>query len=159
MTSSSLNVGWAEINSTGGTLTAVATYDYTIGSAVQYAVGVPQTQPLQYMTFPVNNDTVNQLNTAYGIANPSSQAITVKAALVGQDGTVIEDVTLPQLNPGTQMAAYVYQAPISGPTNFKGSLVLRGQNGATFVAVALNFNQSLLTVIPLIPGKAPGVPN
>jgi hypothetical protein len=157
-TSSATAAGWAEIDSTGGTLTAVATYDYTVGSVVQLIVGVLQTQPLQYMTFPVNNDTTKQLDTVYGIANPGSQPISVKLALVGQDGTMVADITK-TLNPGTQIATYLYQTFFSGPTNFKGSLVLRGQNGATFVAVALNYKQNLLTVIPLISGKAPGVPN
>jgi hypothetical protein len=156
-TGSAAKAGWANISSTGGTLTAVATYDDTVGSVVQSIVGVPQAQPLQYMTFPVDNDTANQLDTVYGIANPGTQPISVKLALVGQDGTVIDAITK-NLNPGTQIATYLKQ-DFSGRTNFKGSLVLMGQNGATFVAVALQYKQNFLTVIPLISGKAPGVPN
>ena len=149
--------GWAELDSMGGVLTAVATYDYTVGPTVYSAVGVLQTQQMQYMTFPVDNDTTQQKDTVYGIANPSSQPISVKLALVGQDGTVIDDITV-QLDPGKQIARYLKQ-DFSGRTDFKGSLVLRGQNGALFIAVALSYNQNILTAIPLILGKAPGVPD
>jgi hypothetical protein len=156
-TNNATKAGWAEVDSTGGTLTGLATYELTVGSVVQAIVGVLQSLPLQYMTFPVNNSTASQLDTVYAIANPSTQAISVKLALVGQDGTVISVITK-NLNPGTQIATYLKQ-DFAGVADFKGSLVLIGQNGATFVAVALQYKQNLLTVIPLISGKAPGIPN
>jgi hypothetical protein len=62
------------------------------------------------------------------------------------------------LLPGEQKARYLWQ-DLAVRANFKGSLVLRGQSGASFVAVALLQKQGLYTVIPLIPGKAPGIPD
>jgi hypothetical protein len=120
-------------------------------------VGVLQSQPLQYATIPVDNNSSQSKQTAYVIANPSSQTIAIKLALVGQDGTVVNDTVTVTLGPGQQVATYLWQT--LGVTNFKGSLVLRGQNNATFVAVAFVEKQGVMTAIPVISGKAPGVPN
>jgi hypothetical protein len=156
-TGSPVTAGWGQLDSTGGSLSAVATYEYVVGSILQTMVGVLQSQPLQYATIPVDNDTSQSKQTVYAIANPSSQTIAIKLALVGQDGTVIDDTVTLTLLPAQQIARYLWQD--LGRTNFKGSLVLRGQSGATFVAVALVEKQGVLTVIPVISGKAPGVPN
>ncbi len=156
-TSSPLKVGWGLLDSTGGILSAVATYEYAVGAATQILVGVLQSQPVQYATIPVDNDSSRGKQLAYAIANPSLQTISVKLALVGQDGTVVDDTVAVTIGPQQQIARYLWQD--LARSNFKGSLVLRGQSGATFVAVALIDKQGHLTVIPLIPGKAPGVPN
>jgi hypothetical protein len=42
---------------------------------------------------------------------------------------------------------------------FQGSIVLRAQGGGTFVAVAFVWNQQVFTVMPVISGKAPNIPN
>jgi hypothetical protein len=105
----------------------------------------------------VDNNTSQSKQTVYAIANPSSQTIAIKLALVGQDGTVVDDTVTVTLLPGQQIARYLWQD--LARTNFKGSLVFRGQNGATFIAVALVEKQGVMAVIPLISGKAPGVPN
>ena len=95
--------------------------------------------------------------TAWAVANPGSQSITVKLALVGQDGSVLDDSVTITLGPGQQIARYVSQD--LPRVSFKGSLVLRGQDGAMFVAVALWQKQGILTEIPIIPRRFPGVPN
>ena len=145
------------MDSTGGSLTGVATYENVVGGIMQNMVGVLQAQPFQFATIPVDNDSSNGKQTAYAIANPSSQTIAIKLALVGQDGKVVDDTVTVTLGPGKQIARYLWQE--MARTNFKGSLVLRGQSGATFIAVALLDKQGFLTVIPLISGKAPGVPS
>jgi sugar lactone lactonase YvrE len=156
-TGSPVTAGWGQLQSTGGSLNTVATYEYVVGSILQTMVGVLQSQPLQYATIPVDNDTSQSKQMVYAIANPSNQNIAIKLALVGQDGTVVDDTVTVTLLPGQQIARYLWQD--LARTNFKGSLVLRGQSGATFIAVALVEKQGLLTVIPLVSGKAPGVPN
>lgn len=150
-------VGWGRLESTGGALTAVATYEYVVGGRLQTIVGVLQAQPLQYATIPVDNNSSQDKQLVYAIANPSSQTITIKLALVGQGGTVVDDTVTVTLPPGQQVARYLRQ-DLTRP-DFKGSLVPRGQSGATFVAVALVEKQGLFTATPLIAGKAPGVPN
>ena len=120
-------------------------------------VGVLQSPLLQYATIPVDNDSAQNQQMAYAIANPSSQTISIKLALVGQDGSVLDDSITVTLGPGQQIARYLWQD--LSRMDFKGSLVLRGQAGAMFISVALSEKQGLLTVIPLIPGKSPRVPN
>jgi hypothetical protein len=149
--------GWGQLESTGGLLTGMATYEYMPGSTVQTIVGVLQSQILQYATIPVDNDSSQSKQIAYAIANPSSQTITIKLALVGQDGVVVDDTITETLGPGEQTASYLRQE--MARTDFKGSLVLRGQAGASFIAVALLDKQGFLTVVPLIAGKASSVPD
>lgn len=149
--------GWGQLESTAGSLTAIATYEYAVGASTQCMVGVLQSQPLQYATIPVDNDNSLGKQMAYAIANPGSQTSSVKLALVGQDGTVVDDTVIVTLGPGQQVARYLWQD--EPRLKFRGSLVLRGQNGRTFVAVGLLEKQGSFTVIPLIPVKAPGVPD
>jgi len=153
-----VEVGWAEIDGTGGTLAAVATYENAVGSATQSMIGVLQSQAVQYMTIPVDDDNIQNKQTAYAIANPSSLTIAIKLVLVGQNGTVVDDSVTLTLTPGQQISGYLLQ-DFAAATTFKGSLVLSGQNGATFAAVALVDKQGIYAVIPLISGKAPGIPN
>jgi len=155
--SSPLKSGWGRLESTGGSLNAVATYENVVDGKMQYMVGVLDSQPIQYATIPVDNDESQGKKVAYAVANPGSQTIFVRVAMVSQNGTVVSDFTNLQLGPGEQMARYLWQDQV--PAQFKGSLVLRGQNGQTFIAVGLIEKQGLFAVIPLIPGKAPGVPN
>jgi sugar lactone lactonase YvrE len=150
--------GWAELDSTGGSLTGVATYEYVSGGILQYVIGVLQSPLLQFATIPMDNDNTQAQQMAYAIANPSSQTISIKLALVGQDGTVVDDTVTVTLSPGQQIARYLWQ-DLPARTNFKGSLVLRGQAGASFTSLLLLQKQSLFTVIPLISGKAPGIPD
>jgi hypothetical protein len=154
---SATKTGWGQLESTGGFLTGVATYEYMLDSKIQTMVGVLQSQTLQYATIPVDNDSSQGKQTAYAIANPSGQTIAIKLALVGQDGVVVDDTVTVTLGPGEQIARYLWQE--TARTNFKGSLVLRGQEGAGFIAVALLDKQGLLTAIPLIAGKASSVPD
>ena len=150
--------GWAELGSTGSSVTGVATYEYVSGGILQYMVGVLQSPLLQFATIPVDNDSTQAMQMAYAIANPSSQTISIKLALVGQDGTVVDDTITVTLGPEQQIAKYLSQVLPTRAT-FKGSLVLEGQAGASFSAVGLLQKQGLFTVIPLISGKAPGVPD
>jgi sugar lactone lactonase YvrE len=154
---SSVKVGWARLASTGGSLSAVATYEYAVGPVLRTAVSVPQSQKLQSATIQVDNDSTQGKETAWAIANPGSEVISLKLALVGQDGSVLDDSITMTLGPGQQIARYVWQE--LARVDFKGSLVLRGQAGAVFIAVALSERQGVLTDIPIIPGKFPGVPN
>ncbi len=149
--------GWARLASSGGSLSAVARYEFAVGSFLKTAVEVPQSQPLPDATVQVDDDSVLSKYTAWAVANPGSQPITVKLAFVGQDGSVLNDSVTITLGPGEQIARYVSQD--LPRVSFKGSLVLRGQAGATFVAVALSQKQGVLTEIPVIPRKFPGVPN
>lgn len=138
-------------------MSAAARYEFAVGPVLSIAVEVPQSQPLQDATVQVDSDSAVSKDTAWAVANPGNQSITVKLALVGQDGSVLDDSVTITLSPGQQIARYVSQD--LSRVSFKGSLVLRGQAAARFVAVALSQKQGLLTEIPIIPRKFPGVPN
>jgi hypothetical protein len=71
------------LESTGGSLTGVATYEDVSGGIMQYIVGVLQSPLLQFATIPVDNDNTQDKQMAYAIVNPSSQTISIKLALVG----------------------------------------------------------------------------
>ena len=106
----------------------------------------------------MDNDNTQAQQMAYAIANPSSQTISIKLALVGQDGTVIDDTVTVTLGPDNRSQGTCGRIFRHART-FKGSLVLRGQAGASFTALLLQQKQGLFTVIPLISGKAPGIPD
>jgi sugar lactone lactonase YvrE len=154
---SPIKTGWAQLHSTGGPLTAGAIYEKLVGTVLQARVGVPQSQFLQFATIPVDNDSILSKQTVYAIANPGTRSISVKLALVRQDGGVLDDSVTVTLGPGQQIARYVWQD--LSRIDFKGSLVLEGQAGGMFIAIGLSQRQDFLTVIPLIPGKSPGVSN
>ncbi len=105
----------------------------------------------------MDNNSLQGKQMIYAIANPGSQTIDVKLTLVGQDGAIVDDSFHVPLGPGEQVARYLWQD--LNRTTFKGSLVFRGTGGATFVVIALVEKQGHVTVIPLISGKAPGVPD
>ena len=148
--------GWAQVASAGGQISVSATYERSAGGTIETLVGVLQSEQLEFATIPVLNDTAQDRQTAFAIANPTDQSISIRVALVGPDGTIVDDTTLVTLGPRQQAARYVWQE--FARTNFKGSLVFRGQAGATFIVVALTDKQGLLTVIPVIPGKADKIP-
>jgi len=150
-------VGWAQLQSKGGSLAAVATYEYATGGKTVTAVGVLQAEPLQSATIPVDNDDSQGKQVVYAIANPSDQLVSIKLALVGQDGTVVSDTVAITLGPHQQVARYLWQD--LAVTRFKGSLVLRGPGGQSFFVTPLLEKQGTYTLIPLISGKARGVPD
>ncbi|PYV13389.1 MAG: hypothetical protein DMG07_14720, partial [Acidobacteria bacterium] len=149
--------GWARLESLGQSLTALATFRYVAGGTVQTIAGVFQSQPVRFATIPVDNDDTQDQFTGYAIANPSTESITVKLALVDQNGAVVDDTVTFTLGPGQQRARFLHQD--LDRLRFRGSMVLRGQGGKTFVAVALLQRLGRLTVIPVTPEKAAGVPD
>jgi sugar lactone lactonase YvrE len=154
---SSAKAGWARLEANGESLSGVATYEYVVGDTLYTMVGVLHSRPLTYATIPVDNDDSQSKQAALAIANPSDQSISVRLALVAQNGNLVEDFLLPSIGPREQVAQYLYDW--TNRHDFKGSLIVRGVNGATFVAVPLCDKQSVLTALPLISGKAPGLPN
>jgi sugar lactone lactonase YvrE len=48
--------GWAQVESSGGTIYCVATYEYVLAGTLQSTTGVLPSQPTQYATIPVDYD-------------------------------------------------------------------------------------------------------
>ena len=145
-----VKVGWGQLETTTGLLTGTITYQYLVGPRVRTVSGALQSQLVQSAAIAVDNDSSQGTEVAYAIANPSNQSISVELDLVQPDGAINDHIVL-NLGPGGQTARYLWQdLPCA---SFQGSLLIRGQAGANFIAVALIDNQGLLTAIPLISGK------
>jgi hypothetical protein len=69
--------GWARLTSSGGSLSAVARYEFAVGPVLTTAVEVPQSLPLQVATVQVDSDGARSKYTAWAVANPGSQFIKI----------------------------------------------------------------------------------
>lgn len=152
--------GWAKVEFEEA-LSGVATYKFTDGGGTVTALaGVLPSQPMQFATIPVNDNVDQTPVTAYAIANPTDQNLTVKICYVDADGSVVDDTVTFQLAPGEHIARYFYQDfDHLGLTGFNGSMVLRAQGNGRFIAVALIQDQDLFTVTPVEARKALNIPN
>jgi hypothetical protein len=124
-------------------------------------VGVLESPLVQFATIPVDNDTDAGRRVGFAVANPSGQAVTVKVALVGEDGNVVTDVSPPDLNPlgpGRQVAKFMDEI-FPSLEDFRGSMALRAQGTGRIVPVALLLRNGLFSALPVIPEKASKVPN
>ena len=152
--------GWATAEFWEGNLAGVATYQFNSEGTITALAGVLPAQPMQYATVPVNDNAGQQRLTAFAIANPTDQALTVYVCLVDDEGVVVDDTVTIQLQPGEQKAKYFVEYFKSiNPWEFSGTAVFRAQDGGTFIAVSLIQNQTLFTVAPVGSGKAPDIPD
>jgi hypothetical protein len=152
--------GWAKAEFREGNLSGVAAYQFDDGGTVTALAGVLPAQPMQFATIPVYDNAGQQRLTAYAIANPTDQELTVNVCLVDDEGVVVDDTVTIQLSPGEQIARYFMEDFTAiDPWEFSGTAVFRAQDGGTFVAVSLIQNQALFTVAPVGSGKAPDIPD
>jgi hypothetical protein len=150
--------GWARIDDLVGKLGGVASFQSTSAGGQRSAAGVFAAQPTRFATIPVDNDDSQQKYTGYAVANPGNASICIRVAVVDEDGIVLDDTVTITLGPGQQIAKFLHQ-DLPTRLRFRGSMVLRGQGGTSFVVVALHQNQGRLSVVPVILGKAPNVPD
>jgi len=150
-----LKVGWARLESTGGTPSGVATFQFVSGGKLAGIAGVLASDLVENVVIPVDDDVAAERITGYAVANPGSETITIRVLSFKEDGTAGAAFQSITLGAGQQKAQFVYQDPAAGQ-KFKGSVVLSGQNGKKFSIVALVQYQGLYTAIPVIPTKAPG---
>jgi len=143
-----ISIGWVQLESTGSSLSGMATHEYISGAKTESLFNVPQSSPLNFAVIPVDIDKNLDKLQAYVITNPNSHAISVNIMSVAQDGTVVGDSVVINLGPGEQTSRYLTWDLAS--TKFRGSLVIRGQRGQTFVVLALLVKQGVFAAIPLI---------
>ncbi len=152
-----VKTGWARVDSSGGTLGGVATFQLTSGSNLAAIAGVLSSSAIPYATIPVDNDGGQNRYTGYAIANPGSDAISVKLVVVDQDGKIVNgSLNTIDLDAGQQTAGFLHQNSPSLLT-FEGSVVMIEKSGKKFAVVALVQNQGLFTAIPVISDKAPTI--
>jgi subtilisin family serine protease len=155
-TSGDTTTGWAKTTTSGGLVGGAATFSYAPGGAIQTVAGVLTSSAVSAATIPVDDDVSQQRFTGYAVANPGTGSITIKVVTVNTDGSVGTTLTPITLDAGKQTAGFLFQDP-NASQKFRGSVVLIGQDGAVFSAVALVMNNGLYTAIPVIPSKAPNI--
>ena len=151
------DTGWARVESSGGTLGGVATFQYAPGGTLAGIAGVLAADSVQFATIPVDDNHSQGRDTGYAVANPSStDTLNIKVQTVKADGTLGATLSQITLGPGKQTASFFWQDPAASQ-QFQGSVVMIEQSGKKFAVVALVLNQSLYTAIPVIPAKAPSI--
>jgi len=151
--------GWGRVESSGGTIGGVGTFEFSQGGKLTTIAGVLAGNLVNVATIPVDNDGAQSRFTGYAIANPSNANINVKIDIVNTNGTLHQTLTLPQLNPlgpHQQVARFIHQ-DVASLLTFQGSMVLIASTGESFSVVALVLDQNLITAVPVIPSKAPGI--
>jgi hypothetical protein len=148
--------GWARIESSGGQIGGVATFQlFDSNGNLTTAAGVLSADAVSAATIPVDNDNAQNRQVGYALANPSNVPLTIKAVVLDNAGNVQKSFTI-QLAPGAQTAAFLWQNDASF-LKFRGTLVLISQSSTNFSVTSLVQNGSLYTAIPVIPSKDPNV--
>lgn len=151
-----LKAGWARLESAGGAVSGVATFQLVTGGKLATIAGVLGSETVENATIPVDDDVAANRYTGYAVANPGTDSVTIKVVTVKQDGTAGATLANIVLGPGGQKAQFVSNDPAASQ-KFQGSVVLMGQGGKKFSVVALVQNQGLYTAIPIVAAKAPGI--
>ena len=155
--------GWARIEGAGGPIEAVATFQLVLGGTLQSIAGVLASQPTECATIPVDNSEAEERFAGFAVANTSDGDISITVFTLNEDGAILDQISPPELNPlgpQEQVARFLHQEGyLPSRINFKGSMVLAVSGGEKFGVVALIQNQGIFTAIPVIPTKAPQVPN
>jgi len=148
--------GWARIETTGGSVGAVATFALTSGSALRTIAGVLGAQAVPAATIPVENDDARERFTGFAVANPGTENIEIRLRTLAQDGSLVDDLVPDRLKlaAGAQTAVFLHEI-VPGRLRFRGSMVLEATSGEKFSVVALVQASGLLTAIPVVPQKSP----
>jgi hypothetical protein len=155
-----LAVGWARATTAGGLLGGVATYQIGDPGSLSATVGVLGTSVTSAATIPVDDESPAAplgRATGYAVANPGTGNIDISLVLVGTDGTVVNSIRPPQLNPlraGGHVSRFVWEDLGDANLRFRGSVVLVADPGGEFAAVALMLNKGKYSAVPVIPSKA-----
>jgi hypothetical protein len=91
--------GWACLESYGGSFGGVATYEFSEGGALNAAVGVLSSPPVEAATIPVDNDASQHRSTAFAVANYGSENINIRIVILDENGNITNTITPQELNP------------------------------------------------------------
>jgi hypothetical protein len=156
-----MKVGWARVESSGGKLGGVATFQYAPSGPLLTVAGVLSSTLVSSATIPVNDDLNAGRVTGYAVANPGSSPITIMVMEVSGDGAGVTALKPIDLAPGKQISQFLYEDPLA-ISRLQGSAVFVGESGATFTVVALVMVQGasgpLFTTIPVVEGTGITIP-
>jgi hypothetical protein len=138
--------GWAHVDSDSSSLSGEATFETSQESVLTSLAGVLPAQPANSVTIPVDDDAGTGRRTGIAVANPTANAINVQLKILDENGTVVDSISPPQLNPlapGRQIAQFLDEF-LPQRTAFKGSLILAGNStDDQFVSMALLISPGL----------------
>jgi len=157
--------GWARVESTGGTVNGVATFQFTSGAQLTSVAGVLGADDTDVATIPVDDDAAQGRFTGYAVANHENDDVNIRIIVVDPNGVPVgQPMRPPQLNPlraKNHVARFLFQDLDDPNLKFQGSMVLIADGGAKFAVVALVQNSgaagNLYTAIPVVRSKAPGI--
>jgi len=147
--------GSARVESIGGTLTGVATFQWLDGTKLKSIAGVLSGLPLDSAIIPVNNDDASRRYTGFGVANPGTSDVHLNLTMLREDGLVVDKQQPAELNPlaaGKQVARFLHEYRADWAT-FRGSIQLAAQTGEKFAVVALVQDRGQLTAVPVSANK------
>jgi hypothetical protein len=149
--------GWARVETSGGSVYGIATFQSTAGGVLLDAVGVVGSRPTASAAIPIDNDETARRFVGFAVANPGTDALNISLAARDQEGRPLETLRPPELNPlrpGGQVSRFVHEYRKAWGT-FRGSLVVWTPDGGEFAVVALVEDQGRYTAIPAIPTAPP----
>jgi hypothetical protein len=145
-----LTTAWGLVASFGK-LTGVAIYESSVAGTPSTLVGVEGTQPTQEAIIPIDNSPAADRYTGIAIVNHSQEDLNIRLAIVNENGTTVNTIAPPELNPlkaQKQLVRFLHEFTPALST-FRGSVVLTAE-GNRFVVVALVQVQGKLTAIPVL---------
>ncbi len=148
-----VRTGWARVESSSGSLSGVAAFQYVEGNALKSIAGVFGSQTLESAALPVDSDESQLRFAGFALANPGVSDVHLTLTTLTEDGKVadtIRPIDLNPLGPQKQVARFLHQY-LPARLRFRGSLMVSGQPGEQFAIVALQQNQGLFTAVPVIP--------
>ena len=155
--------GWARVESNGGQLNGVATFQLRDSGGLKTVAGVLASDLEDTVTIQVDDDSTVSRLTGYALANPGSDPLQITIFLVDGDGNVTKTLSRAiTLDPGKQIARFLFQDVNDPNFKFQGSAVLKSETGGKFAATALVQDQEpnvMFTAIPVIKGKSSSVGN
>jgi hypothetical protein len=147
-----VRTGWARLVPPVAFVSGFASFDYLQRDRLQSTAAVLGGYPVSTATLPVDNDDTQNRFTGFAVTNPANENINITLYVLDENGAVADVLSPPELNPLgplRQVARFLHEY-LPTRLRFKGSMVLVGQGGKSFAAVALVQGQGLVTVIPVI---------
>jgi hypothetical protein len=143
--------GWANVRGTGGILDGMAIFQRMEDGDLAAHVGVLPCSPVQHAAIQVDSDDGQELYTGFAIANIGDADINVRLLTFDENGTLVDSVFPPDLNPlpaRHQVAVFLHQL-LPARIRFDGTMVLAVQGGMRAVVIGLMQHQGLLSAIPV----------
>ena len=147
--------GWARLQTSGGAVAGVATFQLIERTVLKTLAGVFASSPTASAVIPVDNDDSQERFTGFAVANPSAADINLQIGTFNADGTPLDHVRPGPLNPlpaNGQVAVFLHQYS-SSALKLRGTMRISADGGQQFVIVALQQVRGLFTAIPVIPGN------